>query len=182
MTTDWQNIVIDHVIIRAVKPRMPAFKTAEQPPKCRFVAVATFPIDQPVIGPVVCFPDPDAVCLAIQIMPHLVDFDDWDRFGVRLRTVLIDVAAHPAHHRLRATPEQAADSGERQPVAIQGDRRLLHRFGRLMVITPRELILASPTQPSLLAAGMPGFHHPHAAAARAIGTFLHADPPAFPTS
>src|SRR3954447_26860197 len=65
MTTDWQNIVIDHVIIRAVKPGMPAFKTAEQPPKCRFVAVATFPIDQPVMGPVVCFPDPDAVCLAI---------------------------------------------------------------------------------------------------------------------
>src|SRR3954471_15545825 len=31
MAANWQNIVIDHVIIRAVKPGMPVFKTAEQP-------------------------------------------------------------------------------------------------------------------------------------------------------
>jgi hypothetical protein len=56
--------VIDHVIVRAVKPGMPAFKASEQPSKRRFVAVAAFPIDQPVIGSIIGFPDPDFVALA----------------------------------------------------------------------------------------------------------------------
>src|SRR4051794_39801699 len=53
MSSHWQYIVIDHVIVRAVKPGMPAFKASEQPSKRRFVAVAAFPIDQPVIGSII---------------------------------------------------------------------------------------------------------------------------------
>jgi hypothetical protein len=31
ITPDWQDIVIDDIVIRTVKPRLPALQTSEQP-------------------------------------------------------------------------------------------------------------------------------------------------------
>jgi hypothetical protein len=127
-------------------------------------------------------PDPDAVRLALHGMPPLVDFDDRNRFGFRLRAVMINIAAHPPHHRRRTAPEQMADSVEGQTIAVQRNRCLLHLIGCAIAVTTRELVLAPSTQPSLPAPGMPGFHHPHAAAARAKRSFLRSTSPGFPTS
>jgi hypothetical protein len=33
----------------------------------------------------------------MQVVPHLVDFDDRYRFGFRLRAGMINIAANPAH-------------------------------------------------------------------------------------
>jgi hypothetical protein len=42
-------------------------------------------------------------------------------------------------------------------------------------------VSATPTQPSLFASRMSGFHHPHATAARAKRTIFHSASPRLPT-
>lgn len=112
MPSDRQDIVIDDVVIRAVEPRLPTFQTSEQPSKRFFITTAAFPIDQPILFPIVCFPDPDTVRLALHVMPHLVDFDDRYRLRFRLRAGMINIDANPVHHRLRTAPEQMTNSVE----------------------------------------------------------------------
>src|SRR5919112_5847807 len=58
MPSDWQDIVIDDIVIRTVKPRLPAFQTSEQPSKRRFITPTTFPVDQLILFPIVRLPDP----------------------------------------------------------------------------------------------------------------------------
>ena len=176
MAPDRQDSIVDDVVVRAVEPRPPLFQACEQAPERGFVTFSAFPVDQSVLRPVIGFPDPDPVRLALQIVPHLVNLDDrrWiDRLDLRLRAVPVTVGANPPHDRLGTTPEQATDGIERQTELVQRDRRLLHLIGCAIAVRARELVSAAPTQPPLLAPRMSGLHHPNAAAARAKRTIFH---------
>jgi hypothetical protein len=110
MPSDRQDIVIDDIVIRTVKPRLPTLQTSEQPSERCFIPTSAFPVDQPILFPIVSLPDPDAVCPAVQIVPHLVNLDDRHRFGFQLWAIMINIAADPPHDRLRTTPEQMTNS------------------------------------------------------------------------
>ena len=68
MTSDWQDIVIDDIVIRTVKSRLPTLQTSEQLSERRFIPTSAFPVDQPILFPIVSLPDPGAVCPAVQVV------------------------------------------------------------------------------------------------------------------
>src|SRR3954454_8146474 len=64
---------------------------------------------------------------------------------------LIDIAAHPAQHRLRRRAEQLSHGVERQTVAVQADSRSLGRFRCTVPVKASELVAAPFAAPPLLA-------------------------------
>jgi hypothetical protein len=79
----------------------------------------------------------------------VIKFDHHRVARRRLGAVTIDIAAHPAQHRLRCRAEQVGDGVERQTIAVQADGRASGGFGRAVSFRASELVLAPFAAPSL---------------------------------
>src|SRR5918994_3061660 len=99
MAADRQHQWVDDITVGAEQAHLPAGEALEQPPEGPFVAA--LPVNQAPGCAVVGRPDPHLVCLALQEVPHLIEFDHHRLARRRLAAVMIDIAAHPAQHRLR---------------------------------------------------------------------------------
>jgi hypothetical protein len=88
-------------------------------------------------------------------VPHLIELDH-HRVAWRLGAAAIDIAAHPAQHRLRRGAEQVSHGVERQAIAIQADGGAPGRFGRVVSFKARELVAAPLAAPSLPACNEAG--------------------------
>jgi len=111
--------------------------------------VTAFPVDEPLGYAVVVLADPDLAVLALQEMPHFIEFDHHRFAGWRFAAPTIDIATHPAQHRLRRGAEQVGHGVERQAVAVQADGRTW--FGRAVPVKASELVAAPLAAPPLLA-------------------------------
>jgi hypothetical protein len=114
-------------------------------------AVATLPVNQPSCRAVVGLPNPDPVVLALQEVPHLIKLNHHCIARRWLGAAAIDIAAHPAQHRLCRGAEQVGDGVERQTVTVQADSGASGRFGCAVDFRARELVSAPFAAPSLLA-------------------------------
>ena len=65
--------------------------------------------------------------------------------------MMIDIAAHPAQHRLRRGAEQVGHGVERQAIAVQADSGAFGRFGGAVSFKAGELIAAAFAAPPLFA-------------------------------
>jgi hypothetical protein len=132
---------------------LPAREALEQPPEGPFVAVAALPVNQPSGRAVVGRPDPHLVGLALQEVPHLIEFDHHRVARRRLAAVMIDRAADPAQHRLRRGAKPVGHRVEGQTVAVQADGGALGRFRRAVPVKASERAAAPLAAPPLLARG-----------------------------
>src|SRR3954453_9385633 len=148
---DGQNQRIDAIAVGAEQTHLPAGEALEQPPEGPLVTVAAFPVDEPSGRAVVSLPDPDLVVLALQEVPHLIEFDHHRLARRRPGAAAIDIAAHPAQHRLRRGAEQVGHGVERQAIAVQADSGAFGRFRSAVTFKARELIAAAFPAPPLLA-------------------------------
>src|SRR4051794_12871209 len=149
MAADGQHQRIDDIAVGAEQTHLPAGEALEQPPEGPLVTVAAFPVNQPSGRAVVSLPDPDLVVLALQEVPHLIEFDHPRLARRRLGAAAIDIAAYPAQRRLRRGAEQVGHGVERQAIAVQADRGAW--FGGAVTFKASELIAAAFAAPPLFA-------------------------------
>src|SRR3982751_2238257 len=151
MAADRQHQRVDDRAVGSEQTHLPAREAVKQTPEGAFITIAALPVHEPPGRAVVSLPDPHLVRLALQEVPHLVEFDHYRVAGWRLGAAAVDIAAHPAQHRLCRGAEQVGDGVEGQTVAVQADRGALARFGRAVPVEAGELVAAPLAAPSLLA-------------------------------
>src|SRR5918994_2940591 len=149
MAADRQHQWVDDITVGAEQAHLPAGEALEQPPEGPFVAA--LPVNQAPGCPVVGLPDPHLVVLALQEVPHLIESAHHRLARRRLAAVMIDIAAHPAQHRLRRGAKQMGHGVEGQTVAVQADGRAFGWFRRAVPVKASELVAAPFAAPPLLA-------------------------------
>jgi hypothetical protein len=84
-------------------------------------------------------------------VPHFIEFDHHCVARWRFAAAAINIAAHPAQHRLRRGAEQVGHGIEGQTVAVQTDGGALGRFRRAVPFKASELVATPLAAPPLLA-------------------------------
>jgi hypothetical protein len=75
MVADRQHQRVGDIAVGAEQAHFSAREAFEQSPESRFIAIAAFPVDEPLGHAVVGLPEPDLVVFALQEGPYLIAFN-----------------------------------------------------------------------------------------------------------
>ena len=92
---------IGRPLVRAIHVPIPFGQAIHHLLQGRFVTAPTFPVQQLACVLIQCLPDPEFAPLCLEIVPHLIQFqDEGSPCGFRLLVVLLGKGPDPVEYRL----------------------------------------------------------------------------------